>query len=74
LVGDDQGLVNANPFTFLFQKLNGAEIDLNLGDVIDKGHDDLNGCVTMMLHSNASRTGSQPLQPSVSHIGDKKTP
>ena len=71
LVGDDQGLVNANPFTFLFQKLNGAEIDLNLGDVIDKGHDDSGGCVTMMHHSNASGTGSQPLQPSISHIGDK---
>jgi hypothetical protein len=71
LVGDDQGFVNANPFTFLFQKLNGAEIDLNLSDVIDESHDDCNGCVRMMHHSNASRTGSQPLQPSISHIGDK---
>jgi hypothetical protein len=44
---------------------------LNLGDVIDKGHDDFGGCVTMMHHSNASRRGSQPLQPSISHIGDK---
>jgi hypothetical protein len=38
LVGDDQGLVNANPLALLFQELNGAEVDLNLGDVIDECH------------------------------------
>jgi hypothetical protein len=30
--------VNTDPLALLLQKLNGAEIDLNLGDVIDEGH------------------------------------
>ena len=38
LVGHDKGFVNTDPLALLLQKLNGAEIDLNLGDVIDEGH------------------------------------
>ncbi|MEY3062640.1 MAG: hypothetical protein RI994_1892 [Pseudomonadota bacterium] len=38
LVCHDERLVNTDPLALLLQKLNGAEIDLNLGDVIDEGH------------------------------------
>jgi hypothetical protein len=54
LVGDDEGFVNTDPFTLLFQKLNGAEIDLNLGDVIDEGHNRFGsalGLIATLMHA-----------------------
>jgi hypothetical protein len=38
LISDDEWPVDAHPFALLFQELDSAEVDLNLSDVIDKGH------------------------------------
>ena len=34
-----QRLANGRAFAFLWQQLDGAEVDLHLGDVVDQGHD-----------------------------------
>ena len=38
-VGHDQGLADAHACAFLAQQLDGAKVELDLGDVIDKSHD-----------------------------------
>jgi hypothetical protein len=38
LISNDEWLVDAHAFALLFQELDSAEVDLNLSDVVDKGH------------------------------------